>query len=193
MVSPNLNPLAPLFGPHKRNIKPTVVESDIWNNALVAASSFCSDIRSGFECPDNLEGSTIPSHTSFPAWNSILPLCRNPSTRGLYLTAYRSPSRPSIQLLQNWMSLGNSMVNLPLSFVQGGSSTLFLAIGIGYWQSGNVWSAMANQDFFAHTTVNKDLVLNNLNNVFAAHQNYDAFEWDLSINAANETTLTLFL
>ncbi|KAF8799206.1 endo-1,6-alpha-mannosidase [Phlegmacium glaucopus] len=47
--------------------------------------------------------------------------------------------------------------------------------GIGYWQSGNVWSAMANQDFFAKTTVNKDLVLNNLNIVFKDNLNYDAF------------------
>jgi hypothetical protein len=49
--------------------------------------------------------------------------------------------------------------------------TLLLS-GIGYWQSGNVWSAMANQDSFAGTTVNKDLVLNNLNTVFETNPNY---------------------
>ncbi|KAF8159936.1 endo-1,6-alpha-mannosidase [Crassisporium funariophilum] len=47
--------------------------------------------------------------------------------------------------------------------------------GIGYWQSGNVWSAMANQDFFAKTTTNKDAVLNNLNKVFSLRANYDEF------------------
>ncbi|GLB43346.1 putative glycoside hydrolase family 76 protein [Lyophyllum shimeji] len=32
--------------------------------------------------------------------------------------------------------------------------------GIGYWQSGNVWSAMANQDKFAGTTTNQAQVYN---------------------------------
>ncbi|KAF9461512.1 endo-1,6-alpha-mannosidase [Collybia nuda] len=46
---------------------------------------------------------------------------------------------------------------------------------IGYWQSGNVWSAMANQDRFAGTTVNKVQVVNNLKNVFKLRANYDQF------------------
>ncbi|CAK5283638.1 unnamed protein product [Mycena citricolor] len=47
--------------------------------------------------------------------------------------------------------------------------------GIGYWQSGNVWSVMANQDYLAKSTVNKALVLNNLNLVFNRFSNYDQF------------------
>jgi hypothetical protein len=47
--------------------------------------------------------------------------------------------------------------------------------GIGYWQSGNVWSAMANQDHFAGTHTNKAAVLSNLNTAFRLHANYDSF------------------
>ncbi|KAJ7230371.1 endo-1,6-alpha-mannosidase [Mycena pura] len=47
--------------------------------------------------------------------------------------------------------------------------------GIGYWQSGNVWSVLANQDNSAATTVNKALVLNNLNLVFSRWAHYDQF------------------
>lgn len=55
-------------------------------------------------------------------------------------------------------------------------SVLWLAcIGIGYWQSGNVWSAMANQDRFAGTTTNKAQVVSNLNAVFKLRANYDEF------------------
>lgn len=48
-------------------------------------------------------------------------------------------------------------------------------LGIGYWQSGNVWSTMANQDHFAGTTTNKAQVINNLKNVFRIRANYDQF------------------
>ncbi|KAJ7483428.1 endo-1,6-alpha-mannosidase [Mycena latifolia] len=47
--------------------------------------------------------------------------------------------------------------------------------GIGYWQSGNVWSVLANQDHSAGTTTNKALVLNNLNLVFSRWAHYDQF------------------
>ncbi|KXN83969.1 Mannan endo-1,6-alpha-mannosidase DCW1 [Leucoagaricus sp. SymC.cos] len=47
--------------------------------------------------------------------------------------------------------------------------------GIGYWQSGNVWTAMANQDRFAGTTTNQAHVVNNLNKVFSLRTNYDQF------------------
>ncbi|KAJ7604393.1 endo-1,6-alpha-mannosidase [Roridomyces roridus] len=47
--------------------------------------------------------------------------------------------------------------------------------GIGYWQSGNVWSVMANQDWLAATTTNQALVVNNLNLVFSRWQHYDQF------------------
>ncbi|KAJ7777129.1 endo-1,6-alpha-mannosidase [Mycena metata] len=47
--------------------------------------------------------------------------------------------------------------------------------GLGYWQSGNVWSVLANQDHLAGTTTNKALVVNNLNLVFSRWAHYDQF------------------
>ncbi|KAJ7330438.1 endo-1,6-alpha-mannosidase [Mycena albidolilacea] len=47
--------------------------------------------------------------------------------------------------------------------------------GIEYWQSGNVWSVLANQDHLAGTTTNKALVVNNLNLVFNRWAHYDQF------------------
>ncbi|KAJ6468714.1 endo-1,6-alpha-mannosidase [Mycena vulgaris] len=49
--------------------------------------------------------------------------------------------------------------------------------GIGFWQSGNVWSVLANQDHLAGTTTNKALVVNNLNLVFSRWADYDQFGW----------------
>ncbi|KAF7371137.1 Glycoside hydrolase family 76 protein [Mycena sanguinolenta] len=49
--------------------------------------------------------------------------------------------------------------------------------GLGYWQSGNVWSVLANQDHSAGTTTNKALVVNNLNLVFSRWAHYDQFGW----------------
>ncbi|KAJ7173421.1 endo-1,6-alpha-mannosidase [Mycena filopes] len=49
--------------------------------------------------------------------------------------------------------------------------------GIGYWQSGNVWSVLANQDHLAGTTTNKALVVKNLNLVFSRWAHYDKFQW----------------
>ena len=45
----------------------------------------------------------------------------------------------------------------------------FYGLGIGFWQSGNVWSAIANHDLFAGSDANKALVLANLDNVYQAH------------------------
>ncbi|KAK0238387.1 endo-1,6-alpha-mannosidase [Armillaria nabsnona] len=47
--------------------------------------------------------------------------------------------------------------------------------GIGYWQSGNVFSVMAIQDWLAHTTKNKALVEDNLELVWGLWDNYDQF------------------
>jgi hypothetical protein len=52
---------------------------------------------------------------------------------------------------------------------------MLTALGIGYWQSGNVWSVLANQDHLAGTTTNKALVVNNLNLVFSRWAHYDQF------------------
>ncbi|KAJ7498155.1 endo-1,6-alpha-mannosidase [Mycena galericulata] len=50
--------------------------------------------------------------------------------------------------------------------------------GLGYWQSGNVWSALANQDYLAKTTTNQALVQNNLNLVFSRWAHYDQFQYN---------------
>ncbi|RDB23898.1 hypothetical protein Hypma_008896 [Hypsizygus marmoreus] len=47
--------------------------------------------------------------------------------------------------------------------------------GIGYWQSGNAFSAMANQDYFAGTSSNKAQVVMNLKNVFKLRPTYDQY------------------
>ncbi|KAK7031733.1 glycoside hydrolase family 76 protein [Favolaschia claudopus] len=50
--------------------------------------------------------------------------------------------------------------------------------GIGFWQSGNAWSVLANQDWLAGTTTNKNLVVNNLNLVFRRWAHYDQFQFN---------------
>lgn len=47
--------------------------------------------------------------------------------------------------------------------------------GIGYWQSANVFSAMANQDYLAKTTTNKAAVIKGLNTAFSLWDNYDQY------------------
>ncbi|KAG6918174.1 hypothetical protein DXG01_016159 [Tephrocybe rancida] len=47
--------------------------------------------------------------------------------------------------------------------------------GIGYWQSGNVWSAMANHDKSAGTKTFSASVVANLRKVFTLRANYDQF------------------
>ncbi|KAK0207696.1 endo-1,6-alpha-mannosidase [Armillaria fumosa] len=47
--------------------------------------------------------------------------------------------------------------------------------GIGYWQSGNVFSVMAIQDWLAHTTKNKAHVEDNLELVWGLWKNYDQY------------------
>ncbi|TRM68594.1 glycoside hydrolase family 76 protein [Schizophyllum amplum] len=53
--------------------------------------------------------------------------------------------------------------------------------GIGYWQSGNVWASMANEDHRAGTTVYQGQVVDQLNNVFNLHANYD--QWGFNDDA----------
>ncbi|KAL1745407.1 glycoside hydrolase family 76 protein [Schizophyllum fasciatum] len=49
--------------------------------------------------------------------------------------------------------------------------------GIGYWQSGNVWASMANEDYRAGTTKYKDQVVGQLKNVWGLRDNYDQWGW----------------
>ncbi|KAK0488498.1 endo-1,6-alpha-mannosidase [Armillaria novae-zelandiae] len=50
--------------------------------------------------------------------------------------------------------------------------------GIGYWQSGNVFSVMAIQDWLAHTTKNKAHVEDNLELVWGLWKNYDQYGYN---------------
>ncbi|EPQ56699.1 endo-1,6-alpha-mannosidase [Gloeophyllum trabeum ATCC 11539] len=47
--------------------------------------------------------------------------------------------------------------------------------GIGWWQSGNVWSVLANQDHITSTTTNKNNVVNALNTGWSLFANYDQY------------------
>lgn len=51
-------------------------------------------------------------------------------------------------------------------------------VGIGYWQSGNVFSVMANQDQLAGSTTNQANVVNNLNKAFGLYSNYDQYGYN---------------
>ncbi|KZT68825.1 endo-1,6-alpha-mannosidase [Daedalea quercina L-15889] len=50
--------------------------------------------------------------------------------------------------------------------------------GIGYWQNGNVFSAMANQDYFAKTTVYQSTVVDALNTVYSLYSNADQYGYN---------------
>ncbi|KAL1747741.1 glycoside hydrolase family 76 protein [Schizophyllum fasciatum] len=50
--------------------------------------------------------------------------------------------------------------------------------GIGYWQSGNVWASMANEDYRAGTSKYRDQVVSQLKNVFGLRANYD--QWGVT-------------
>ncbi|KAL1663147.1 glycoside hydrolase family 76 protein [Schizophyllum commune] len=53
--------------------------------------------------------------------------------------------------------------------------------GIGYWQSGNVWASMANEDYRAGTSKYRDQVVSQLKNVFNLRANYD--QWGFNDDA----------
>lgn len=50
--------------------------------------------------------------------------------------------------------------------------------GIGWWQSGNVWSVLANQDHITSTTTNKNNVVNALNTGWSLFANYDQYQYN---------------
>lgn len=65
------------------------------------------------------------------------------------------------------------MTSVILAFLSIGLTT-----GIGYWQAGNVFSAMANQDHLAGTTTNQATVVDNLNKAFSLYSNYDQYQYN---------------
>lgn len=102
-------------------------------------------------------------------------------TRNLAILAHlqnesRCPRMRSIlSFLSSTLRQANLMVDPDVDTHEARFSLDALNLGIGYWQSGNVFSAMANQDFFAGTTTNKAQVVSNLKNVFNLRANYDEF------------------
>lgn len=79
-----------------------------------------------------------------------------------------SNSRP----VSERISISQNAINQILPQLNSGTGEFN---GIGYWQSGNVWTTMANQDRFAGSNVNQARVVNNLNLVFNLRANYDQF------------------
>jgi len=79
-------------------------------------------------------------------------------------TSWRKPStaRPFVERV----SISQSAINAILPQLDSQTSEFD---GIGFWQSGNVWSAMANQDRFSGIYTNKASVLSNVDNVYKLH------------------------
>lgn len=48
--------------------------------------------------------------------------------------------------------------------------------GIGWWQSGNVWSAMANHDHYANTKTFETQVVDNIQKAWSLYTNFDQFQ-----------------
>ncbi|KAK0444713.1 endo-1,6-alpha-mannosidase [Armillaria borealis] len=70
------------------------------------------------------------------------------------------------------VSIGQTAINTILPQLNSATGEFN---GIGYWQSGNVFSVMAIQDWLAHTTKNKALVEGNLELVWGLWDNYDQY------------------
>jgi len=50
--------------------------------------------------------------------------------------------------------------------------------GIGWWQSGNVWSAIANHDYHAKTRTYQTQVINNIKKGWSLYPNFDPYEYN---------------
>ncbi|KAF8961945.1 hypothetical protein BDZ97DRAFT_1905388 [Flammula alnicola] len=83
---------------------------------------------------------------------------------------WREPS--TSRALSQRISIAQNAINAIIPQLQ---PTTGQFAGIGYWQAGNVWSAMAIQDQFTGTGTNKAAVVKNLNLVFGLYLNYDQF------------------
>lgn len=88
-------------------------------------------------------------------------------------TSWRKPStsRP----LSERISISQDAINSILPQLDSATGEFN---GIGYWQAGNVWTAIANHDHFAGTDKNKALVVNNLNTAFKLHAHYDKYGYN---------------
>ncbi|KAG6902493.1 hypothetical protein C0995_016070 [Termitomyces sp. Mi166 len=87
-------------------------------------------------------------------------------------SSWRKPS--NLRSLSERIAISQNAINVILPQLGTGTGEFN---GLGYWQSGNVWSATANHDEFANTTTFKTSVVANLRNVFSLWPDYDKFEW----------------
>jgi len=67
------------------------------------------------------------------------------------------------------------------------------ALGIGYWQAGNVFSVMANQDHFVGKNTNKAKVVSNLNTAFKLYPDDDQWGYNDDALYAHDTPYTYIL
>ncbi|KAF8160009.1 endo-1,6-alpha-mannosidase [Crassisporium funariophilum] len=99
------------------------------------------------------------------------------------LALFGSALAQDLSVDTNWRKYSNSRPRAErITLAQNAINTMLPHLGsggefngIGYWQSGNVWSAMALQDQLTGTTTNKATVVNNLKAVFKLRVNYDRF------------------
>ncbi|KAJ3762715.1 endo-1,6-alpha-mannosidase [Lentinula raphanica] len=63
--------------------------------------------------------------------------------------------------------------------------------GIGYWQSGNVFSAMANFDHLAGTNTYETQVVNGLNTAFSLYSNFDQFGYNQPQGGGQQPRITV--
>lgn len=62
-----------------------------------------------------------------------------------------------------------------------------MSVGIGYWQSANAWSAIANHDHWAETDIYQAIIVNNLDLVFGLYSNYDQYQYNDDALYVNES------
>ncbi|KAJ7588251.1 endo-1,6-alpha-mannosidase [Mycena floridula] len=76
------------------------------------------------------------------------------------------------RLLAERISISQNAINAFLPQVDSSTGQIN---GIGFWQAGNVWGVLANQDRLAGTTGNQAAVISNMNTAFGLYANYDQF------------------
>jgi hypothetical protein len=88
------------------------------------------------------------------------------------IIVYRSPKQPLISSpLSLILPRESSKARLD-SCLESQPSLTYLALGLGFWQSGNIWSATALKDLIAGTSVNQGSVTNNLVLVANLHPSF---------------------
>lgn len=94
---------------------------------------------------------------------------------------------PDLGVPLSWRKFSNSRsLSERISISQAGINKMTAQLnsdkaefnGIGFWQSANVFSAMANQDHFTKATTNKQKVLNGINKAYSLYQYADEFGYN---------------